>query len=77
MFRMMIHLARNFQNPGRAHCARHCAGFSVLEMLIVVLILGIVASLGIDAVSAFEANHRAERAARYSWRRSAIRVTWR
>ncbi len=41
-----------------------CRGFTLLEMLIVVMILGICTTLGVQAVASFEANHRAERAAR-------------
>src|SRR5262249_1087777 len=39
-------------------------GFTLIEILIVVIILGIVTSFGVQAISEFEANHRAGRAAR-------------
>jgi prepilin-type N-terminal cleavage/methylation domain-containing protein len=41
-------------------------GFTAMELMIVILIMSIVASLGVDTISTFEANQRAERAARES-----------
>lgn len=43
---------------------RRGGAFTLLEILIVLLIMGIVASFGIQAISAFESSNRAERAAR-------------
>src|SRR5689334_1501060 len=39
-------------------------GFTVMELVLVLLILAITSALGIDAVSTFEANQRADRGAR-------------
>jgi len=45
---------------------RRGRGFTAMELMIVIMIMAIVASLGVDTISTFEANQRAERAARES-----------
>ena len=55
----MRHLA-TFHSP---HTRR---GFTLLEIMLVVLILSIITVLGLDAIADFEANQRADRAARES-----------
>jgi len=44
--------------------ARVARGFTLIEILIVVMIMSIVMSLGVQTIASFEANQRAERAAR-------------
>src|SRR4051812_48054706 len=41
-------------------------GFTMLELMLVVLIMSILSVAGMDAISSFEANQRADRAARES-----------
>src|SRR4051812_40645386 len=41
-------------------------GFTMLELMLVILIMSILSVAGMDAISTFEANQRADRAARES-----------
>jgi prepilin-type N-terminal cleavage/methylation domain-containing protein len=43
---------------------RRGRGFTVIEMMMVILVMSILAVIGLDAVATFEANQRADRAAR-------------
>jgi prepilin-type N-terminal cleavage/methylation domain-containing protein len=49
-----------------AHQRPNLRAFTLVEMILVVLIMGIIATLGLDAVANFEAAQRADRACRES-----------
>jgi prepilin-type N-terminal cleavage/methylation domain-containing protein len=61
---------RPFRRPARGNSAGPCrarrGGFTIVEVMMVLLIMSIITVLGIDAIAEFEAAQRADRAARES-----------